>query len=95
MQFLSLLAQLSEVDIKALIEYKDLLLKALSSLNESKTFDAKECTQLVNILEETFLDKLQIGESKKKEICKNIKNTKKSLENVFLKIKLQCKTNKK
>ncbi|MCR8678053.1 hypothetical protein [Campylobacter sp. S4:11] len=46
-QFLSLLAQLSEVDIKALIEYKDLLLKALSSLNESKTFDVKECTQLI------------------------------------------------
>ncbi|HEC1781611.1 TPA: hypothetical protein R1732_001168 [Campylobacter lari] len=71
-QFLSLLAQLSEIDIKALIEYKDLLLKALSSLNESKAFDVKECTQLINTLEETFLDKLQIEESKKKEICKNI-----------------------
>ncbi|QOQ89602.1 hypothetical protein IMC75_03860 [Campylobacter peloridis] len=54
------------------MENKDLLLKALSSLNESKTFDAKECTQLINILEETFLDKLQIEESKKKEICKSI-----------------------
>lgn len=72
MQFLSLLAQLSEVEIKILMEYKDLLLKALSSLNESKTFDVKECTRLINTLEETFLDKLQIEESKKKEICKNI-----------------------
>ncbi|AJC84011.1 hypothetical protein CPEL_0140 [Campylobacter peloridis LMG 23910] len=71
-QFLSLLAQLSEIDFKVLMENKDLLLKALSSLNESKTFDAKECTQLINILEETFLDKLQIEESKKKEICKSI-----------------------
>ncbi|WP_170230431.1 hypothetical protein [Campylobacter lari] len=41
-QFLSLLAQLSEIDIKILMEYKDLLLKALSSLNEMKRFDAKE-----------------------------------------------------
>ncbi|EAJ0336214.1 hypothetical protein A9454_03835 [Campylobacter lari] len=49
-----------------------MLLKALSSLNESKTFDVKECAQLINILEETFLDKLQMDESKKKEICKNI-----------------------
>ncbi|EAJ0335720.1 hypothetical protein ACS0H5_001557 [Campylobacter lari] len=71
-QFLSLLAQLSEIDIKILMEYKDLLLKALSSLNEMKRFDAKEYMQLVNILEETFLDKLQVDESKKKEICKNI-----------------------
>ncbi|EAJ1254675.1 hypothetical protein A0Y59_05675 [Campylobacter lari] len=71
-QFLSLLAQLSEIDIKILMEYKDLLLKALSSLNEMKRFDTKEYMQLVNILEETFLDKLQIEESKKKEICKNI-----------------------
>nr|WP_257405015.1 hypothetical protein [Campylobacter lari]MCR2084755.1 hypothetical protein [Campylobacter lari subsp. concheus] len=54
MQFLSLLAQLSEMEIKTLMEYKDLLLKALSSLNELKTFDAKECKQLVNTLEETF-----------------------------------------
>ncbi|EAK0493130.1 hypothetical protein AAH49_01970 [Campylobacter lari] len=54
------------------MEYKDLLLKALSSLNEMKRFDAKEYMQLVNILEETFLDKLQVDESKKKEICKNI-----------------------
>ncbi|MCV3485579.1 hypothetical protein [Campylobacter sp. CNRCH_2014_2452] len=71
-QFLSLLAQLSEVDIKTLMEYKDLLLKALSPLNEVERFNAKECMQLVNTLEETFLDKLQIEESKKKEICKNI-----------------------
>ncbi|EFO9448575.1 hypothetical protein HL737_001615 [Campylobacter lari] len=49
-----------------------MLLKALLSLNESKTFDVKECAQLINILEETFLDKLQMDESKKKEICKNI-----------------------
>ncbi|WP_410689863.1 hypothetical protein [Campylobacter lari] len=54
MQFLSLLAQLSEIDIKILMEYKDLLLKALSSLNEMKRFDTKEYMQLVNILEETF-----------------------------------------
>ncbi|EAK9940342.1 hypothetical protein [Campylobacter lari] len=71
-QFLSLLAQLSEIDIKILMEYKDLLLKALSSLDEMKRFDTKEYMQLVNILEETFLDKLQVDESKKKEICKNI-----------------------
>ncbi|EAJ0334895.1 hypothetical protein ACS0H5_000581 [Campylobacter lari] len=54
MQFLSMLAQLSKVEIKTLMEYKDLLLKALSSLNESKTFDVKECKQLVNTLEKTF-----------------------------------------
>nr|WP_257406476.1 hypothetical protein [Campylobacter lari]MCR2076459.1 hypothetical protein [Campylobacter lari subsp. concheus] len=54
------------------MEYKDLLLKALSSLDEMKRFDTKEYMQLVNILEETFLDKLQVDESKKKEICKNI-----------------------
>ncbi|HEC1755149.1 TPA: hypothetical protein R1715_001511 [Campylobacter lari] len=49
-----MLAQLSKVEIKTLMEYKDLLLKALSSLNESKTFDVKECKQLVNTLEKTF-----------------------------------------
>ncbi|MCV3418678.1 hypothetical protein L8V92_05255 [Campylobacter lari] len=37
-----------------------------------KRFDTKEYMQLVNILEETFLDKLQVDESKKKEIRKNI-----------------------
>ncbi|EPE3793839.1 hypothetical protein ACSIDX_000731 [Campylobacter lari] len=72
MQFLSLLAQLSEIEIKTLMEYKDLLLKALSSLNELKTFDTKECARLVDTLEETFLDKFQIEENKKKEIRKNI-----------------------
>lgn len=72
MQFLSLLAQMSEIDLKVLMEYKDFLLKALSSLDEIRHFDTKECVHLVSTLEETFLDKLQIEESKKKEICKNI-----------------------
>lgn len=72
MQFLSLLAQMSEIDLKVLMEYKDFLLKALSSLDEIIHFDTKECVHLVSTLEKSFFDKLQIEESKKKEICKNI-----------------------
>ncbi|MCR8686248.1 hypothetical protein [Campylobacter sp. 1569] len=72
MQFLSLLAQMSEIDLKVLMEYKDFLLKALSSLDEIRNLDTKEYIHLVSILEKSFFDKLQIEESKKKEICKNI-----------------------
>lgn len=70
--FLSLLTQLSEIDIKILMKYKDFLLKALSSLDEIRNLNTKECIHLVSILEKSFFDKLQIEESKKKEICKNI-----------------------
>ncbi|HEC1755182.1 TPA: hypothetical protein R1715_001549, partial [Campylobacter lari] len=68
-QFLSLLAQLSEIDFNILMENRDTLLKALSSLSEKK-FNTEECSYLLEILERTFLDKLYyIDSNKKKEIC--------------------------
>lgn len=71
-QFLSLLAQLSEIDFKVLMENKDFLLKALSSLDEIRKLDTQECIHLINSLEKSFFDKLQVEDEKKKEICKNI-----------------------
>ncbi len=70
---LLLLSEMSNIPYETLLKNKNDILKSLSSLGESSTFDAKKCAQAILSIEIQTLEKIDIkDETKQKEFRGNL-----------------------